>query len=97
MQEGEEGRWASPWRRWWEGGWLGETTEAGERERREREGGELVKPRIFMKTASVCVCFFLSPSSRGDTPLCLQKNRGSKGEKEKATSESKRRRSPSCC
>lgn len=63
QEEGEEGRWASPWRlwRWWEGGWLGETTEAGERERREREGGEVVKPRIFMKTASVCVFFFFPP------------------------------------
>lgn len=63
QEEGEEGRWASPWRlwRWWEGGWLGETTEAGERERREREGGELVKLRIFMKTASVCVCVFFFP------------------------------------
>lgn len=35
------------------GGWLGETTVAGERERRVREGGRLVKPRISMKTPSV--------------------------------------------
>ena len=52
-------------------GWLGETTVAGERERRDREGGKLVKPWISMRTASV---FF---SRCGDTPQCLQTDRES--------------------
>lgn len=43
------------------GGWLGETTVAGEKERRDREGGKLVKPRIFMKKPSVLL--FFSPLS----------------------------------
>lgn len=55
-----------------DGGWLGETTVAGERERRGREGGRLVKPLIFMKTPSV---FFFS-SRRGDTLLVCRETEG---------------------
>lgn len=69
----------------------------GRGEGEERKGGRGAGKATDIHENSKCVCFFLSPSSRGDTPLCLQKNRGSRGEKEKATSESKRRRSPSCC
>lgn len=50
------------------GGWLGETTVAGEKERRDREGGKLVKLRIFMKKPSVLLFFFpLSLSRHGDS------------------------------
>lgn len=53
-------------------GGLGETTVAGERERRGREGGRLVKLRIFMKTPSV----FFSLSRRGDTLLVCRETEG---------------------
>ena len=45
---------------------------AGERKRGDREGGKLVKPQIFMRTASVF--FFFSRCV--DTLQCLQTEQG---------------------